>query len=158
MSKNYTYVVGYKDNLPYIVEWDFDGDKFSMCGQIGRGNRCHTAGQCIDEIANAFPLNTTIQDMREIWKRWHLNDMKAGSPQQRKHLESFPEDIWRDSHNSHYEWACDILEEADLLHDKNFIHNDEPYRYGSAWLKEEIPLEVAEKIRSWERYGAQKLG
>ena len=60
--------------------------------------------------------------------------MNAGTPRQTKYLESLGK-------YKSYEWACEELEKANLLHDKKFNYPNQKngYRYGSAWLYREIP-------------------
>jgi len=68
----------------------------------------------------------------EIWDRWHLNDMKAGTAKQEDYLRSltFPG-------GDHYTWTLQVLEDAGLNPDP-----EDGYRYGSAWPKEEVPESV----------------
>ena len=41
-----------------------------------------------------------------------------------------------------------MLEERGLLVDESFIHNGNPYKYGTAWLKEELPDSVVSFLAS----------
>jgi hypothetical protein len=43
---------------------------------------------------------------------------------------------------SHYEWALAKLTEAGLQPDASFERNGKPYRYGSAWLRRDVPEDV----------------
>lgn len=74
----------------------------------------------------------------DVWKRWHLNDMKAGTPAQQAELEKhkFP-----GYPLSYYTWACEVLEAASLQPDNG-------YSYGSKWLKEEVPETTIAFLRS----------
>ena len=40
-------------------------------------------GQCYDTIEDLFPGNKRVKRIVEIWKRWHLNDMRPGCEHQR---------------------------------------------------------------------------
>lgn len=79
-----------------------------------------------------------LKQFFEVWKRWHLNDMKAGTPEQEAELKThtFP-----DYPVSHYDWASQVLKDAGLN-----PHNG--YMYGSSWLKEEVPAEVIKFLES----------
>jgi hypothetical protein len=88
-------------------------------------------GQIHDEVKEIIPAR-----LYEIWKRWHLNDMRAGTFVQ--------EEILRQAKVSgiefnDYDDACNYLERFDAL-------LDEGYKYGSKWLKEELPQQVIDYI------------
>lgn len=51
-----------------------DGGKLSMVGHVNGGG-----GQCQDQIK---PANAAQKELIEIWDRWHLNDLKAGTARQ----------------------------------------------------------------------------
>ncbi len=77
------------------------------------------------------------KQFRAVWKRWHLNDMKAGTPKQEEYLKDHPIENTAD----HYTRACEVLREAGL-------NPDNGYTYGSKWLREEVPEEVLEFLQS----------
>ncbi len=71
---------------------------------------------------------------RDVWRKWHLNDMKAGTPAQEAHLEALKASgVKPDS--DHYRWALAVLVEAGLQPDNG-------YSYGSKWLRQELPADV----------------
>ena len=75
--------------------------------------------------------------MKQAWQRWHLNDMRAGTPKQEEAVRK-----WRPTADDpSYQGACKMLESINLLIDGG-------YRYGTAWLKEEVPLDVLEWLFS----------
>lgn len=147
-------------NCKAVITWKLENGNFSMCAEIWnpRGTDCYTCGQCVDKVAAYFPENQTARRMVEIWERWHLNYMKAGTPRQeawlREHKDSFP-----GYPTMYYDWACIMLRSENALadHDIDFLQPDmqlpcdggEPYYYGAAWLKEEIPADVIAEIESW---------
>ena len=57
---------------------------FTVCGQIWNVGHTDivTGGQCVDNIYNKFKgqlkNRETYETIMALWKRWHLNDMKAG--------------------------------------------------------------------------------
>lgn len=115
---------GQKENL-VTLEWELKDGVFSMSGNVWNRTKTdiYCGGQIVDQIAKLFPHNKRVQEMFEVWNQWHLNDMQAGCEHQRK-----------------------------LGWDKNEINAPCPtcgYKYGSAWLKKEIPHEIIEKIESW---------
>lgn len=159
MSKEHKYYLGKCDaigggakrNEAYIT-WEFKDGKFSMCAEIWMASKRDIimGGQCVREVAAFFPEDEKAQRMVEIWERWHLNDLVAGSPAQMKWLRDNPLDPKEYAYPaSHYDVAGKKLEEAGLNPDPDYIHNEKPYKYGHAWLKEEIPADVAAEIESW---------
>lgn len=81
-----------------------------------------------------------VSKFREIWENWHLNDMQAGSPAQTKFLKENPVK----GGLKYYEKACDSLRAAGLQPDPGYLHNGKPYRYGSTWLRVEVPQDVVD--------------
>lgn len=109
-----------------------------------------------------------LAKLRDVWKRWHLNGMTAGSPAQEAWLRDNP--VTAVYPESHYEKAASAaLAAVGLNPDPNFFHPtksrdrviltggygvdarieriptfDVPYSYGHAWLYEEVPADVLE--------------
>lgn len=50
-----------------------DKPKFRACGDISHGG----CGQCINGIAELYPENALVQEIAELWRKYHLNDMHA---------------------------------------------------------------------------------
>lgn len=113
------------------------GNALGGCGQIDM----HMDQEYRSEI-NLAPGWTlrTVNRFLDIWRRWHLNDMVAGSPAQMEWLRSNP--VTATYPESHYEKVGSALAEAGLNPDPNHTHNGKPYKYGSAWLREEVPGNV----------------
>lgn len=55
------------------------GAEFSAQGS----GRAFGGGQCIDKIAEAHKDDPKVQEIAAIWSRWHLNGMRAGTPEQK---------------------------------------------------------------------------
>lgn len=135
------YKIG-KRNCEVTLEVELRKDKegrpvFSACGNLW--NNLHTdiiwGGQCIDDLANEFPSlrrNKLYMEILDLWKKHHLNDMNAGTPEQEEAVE------WYRKHNGSYDYTkvCDYLKEKGLY---EVDLNGEKYRYGSSWLYREIP-------------------
>ena len=90
-------------------------------------------GQCLDKIKELHPDNKLINEVHELWRKYHLNDLKAGTLKQEEYLISLGEYI-------NYDWACEELKKVGL-------YEDDGYRYGSAWLYREIPIEDLKRIK-----------
>lgn len=201
----------YKITRSVEIEWELENGRFSMTGAIW--NHSHTdwesGGQNLEEIAEMFPENAKVQRMVEIWRRWHLNDMRAGCEHQRnidttRKVEVVTYKLTREAHQMRRkaekeaqlaavegrianltdagkfligpDWFRDLHSAPDAdsplsgLYEVSkremkaigWITQDEHpegmlsrpcevcgYKYGSAWLKEEIPAEVIAEIESW---------
>jgi len=128
-----------------------NGDAWGACGQIDMHYR--TAEQR-DAITPAPGWDRDMLDhFFAVWEKWHLNDMQAGSPAQTAVLTAATVDgaePWRDDprwsaergYPDHYAWAKDLLKRENVDPDPAYLHDGEPYRYGSAWLTVPVPEEV----------------
>lgn len=128
------------------IEYELKDGRFSASGNIWMTSKRDilSGGQNLDEIGSLFPDHELVQRVVSIWKKWHLNDMHAGSPKQ----EEFLETLNLPNYN-HYENAKAKLKDAGLDPDESYIHNGKPYEYGSAWLYVELPMQVVQEIESW---------
>lgn len=138
--------VGHGPNGHVFVKIKFNDGKLSITGVEGPKRNGDCQGSCgqidlhdgeFDAYGPGFSAET-VERLRFLWRRWHLNDMQAGSPAQTAHLRALP------SEPQTYEKARDQLREHGLNPDPNYIHNGKPYSYGSAWLHEEVPEDVIE--------------
>ena len=87
------------------------------------------AGQCLDDLKK-YIHNETYNTIYMMWKKHHLNDMHAGTEAQEKALEEAGYTSWA---NNYYE-CCDYLKSIGL-------YEDNGYKFGTGWLKREIPQE-----------------
>lgn len=135
---------GFKLNLVEI-DVSFDGEKFSASGGIWNSRKRDyiTCGQILEEILSLFPDNQLVQRIVTVWRKYHLNDMTAGSPRQMAFLDQFDTSFT-------YEIACQKLTDAGLNPDEDFLIDDIPYTYGSRWLHTSIPDHIQSEILSWE--------
>lgn len=134
-----------KNNCEAYIIWALEDGSFSMQAEIWQPNKkdIYRGGQCVDAVAEYFPDNTTAQRMVEVWKRWHLNDMQAGSPSQRAWLEANPIAPKEYAYpKSHYDVVSAKLAEVGLNPDES------GYKYGHSWLKEELPADIVAEIQS----------
>ena len=133
------------------------GLALSICGSIWNHMRtdCISCGQNIDEIAKLFPDNKKVQRIKEIWERWHLNDMKAGCVHQREWK-------WEDKRIDPKELPDSNANKDEKGILASWVRSDEHpsgllgkpcpvcgYKHGTEWLFEQIPSEVIAEIKSW---------
>ena len=122
----------------------FGRPTFSVCGDIW--NTKHTdivcGGQCLDEIAK-YVHTPQFKFLYSMWKKYHLNDMKAGTPEQEEAIKQ-----WEEAGNKYdYKEACKYLESIGLYEVE--YHAPEfngMYKYGHAWLYKNIEPEDLDKI------------
>lgn len=110
----------------------------SISGGIwnSRQSDYETCGQCLDTIQKYLPKNGKIAKIVELWKGYHLNDMKAGTKKQTQYLNGLESEGWKYS----YSGACYKLKAANL-------YMDNGYKYGSKWLYKPIPKNVLAEIK-----------
>ncbi len=70
---------------------EYKNGELSICGVVGplsNGGCRGSAGQCREEIAAGTPAEGWDEEMlkkfSDIWKRWHLNDLRAACEHQRE--------------------------------------------------------------------------
>lgn len=110
--------------------------RLSVMGGVRDGYRSDysACGQIVDDVAAVqdFAPGWTAQDVASlvaIWRRWHLNDMRAGCV----HV---PEPVREDSP---YGRRPDLTNTPACP--------ETGYRYGHAWLVEEPPADVLAEFR-----------
>lgn len=107
-----------------------NGDCVGSCGQI--------ENYLLEDVVKYMDGwdHDSVKKLQDIWKRWHLNDMRAGTPEQEDFIRE-----WMKSNRYDYTAACNALKEAGL-------YEIDGYKYGHGWLMEEIPYEVVEWLVS----------
>ncbi len=124
-----------------------DEGRFSVCGSLYEKNRskweCEYCGQCLDSLSELItdPLFTQIYF---LWKRYHLNDLHAGTPVQEYALEHSPIGSLLEADYKH---RCEYLKSIGL-------YEVSGYKYGHGWLTETIEphdLELIKSIATGER-------
>lgn len=106
-------------------------------------------GQCLDTIADTnLGKNKIFQEIYDLWQKYHLNDMHAGTPAQEKALrEAVAKRILPAS--SSYVKQVTYLKSIHLYVDESVLDsNGEGYRYGHSWLYEPISDEDILRIES----------
>lgn len=100
-------------------------------------------GQCLGELATFRKLrnNKTFKIIFEMWEKYHLNDMHAGTPEQENALKEAKE---KGLNSNNYTLACEYLKSVGLYEVK---HEGKPYKYGHSWLYSPIPADDLAKIK-----------
>lgn len=96
------------------------------------------AGQCLDKI---HLDDDTFKFIKKMWKKHHLNDTHAGTPEQEAAIAE-----WKAEGNAYdYNAVCDHLKNIGLY---EVMHEGKPYKYGHGWLYREIPEDDLAAIRA----------
>lgn len=103
-----------------------------------RGTGIVCGGQCLEKLVPFIP-DPAFQEIVRLWRRYHLNDMHAGTPEQEAEVKR-----WLDGRRYDYPAAHEHLREVGLL---TVEHNGKPYTYGTGWLYEPIPADDLAEIR-----------
>lgn len=132
--------VGRKINLA-TIEVRFDGKRFSACGNVWNSKQtdCISCGQNLDDLYSYLNNNGLFLKIYSLWKQYHLNDLMPGTPKQM----AFLSNIKKPSNAEFYTWECEQLKKVDLLFDNL---DGKPYKYGTAWLTNEIPNDIKDDI------------
>ena len=151
-------VIGYKRLQPVYCEIVYNNGRLSITGVVGpfKGGSCAgSCGQivdtleCIEDFDWSIDWNRGIIDkFTNIWKLWHLNDLKAGCEHQRVNK-------WEDRRINPKELPNSRANKDDRGILAVWVTQDEHkdgllskpcqvcgYKYGSAWLKVEVPEDV----------------
>lgn len=135
-------------NVSLFIKIKWDGRRLSITGVEGptaSGNAAGSCGQVVDSLGRIETLAPgwdmrKCRQLRDAWRRRHLNDMRAGTPTQeaairarRKQIDTAEGCRAFDDYRAH----CAYLESIGLL-------VDDGYKYGSSWLVEEVPADVLE--------------
>ena len=124
--------------------------RFSCCGAVW--DRRHSdwiaGGQCLDEMFRHEEMKPW-SEIHALWQKHHCNDLHAGTPKQEKAVEAWSRRREKQGKRYDYGEACGMLKRKGLYEDKDYLYDGKPYKYGHAWLKEDIPEADLEKIRKW---------
>lgn len=146
--------VGWKHPVDVFVTIRFKEGRLSISGVEGPMSNGDCRGSCgqinmheWDIVSYGQGWNQgVVTRLRQVWSDWHLNDMQVGSPAQMEFLKEHKNE-WDRSKEEHYNWAKRVLAEVGLQPDPNYIHKGEPYSYGSAWLRKEVPEDVLQWLK-----------
>lgn len=106
----------------------------SIVGEI----KGYSSGQCCKEMEKyAVQKRQNFDEIIEVWKRYHLNDMRAGTPKQEQAVREYCK-----NNEYNYNKVREYLNSIGLIVDNG-------YTYGTNWLYEEIPQHILDKIFKW---------
>ena len=135
--------------------------ELAICGNVW--NHIETDlvqfGQMYDAMLDYFPHSPLVAEIVKVWKRWHLNGLKAGTRTQAKAIDAYKRNntLWRYDYGE----ACDILKDQGLYEDTSklgrlerianrLLKQGKGYKYGHAWLVEPLPEKIIEQVKSWQ--------
>lgn len=109
----------------------------SFIGEFYVHSISNSAGQNYDDLLNNFGSDSSVKEIVELWKRWHMNGLNAGTRRQKEFLNQYFSE-----HNVDYSYdkACSVLRLNDL-------YEDHGYKYGHSWLVEIVPSDVIDRIK-----------
>lgn len=116
-----------------------DPHRVSIVGFVTYRGKEDTWGQCQDTIADLYPRHPRIQRFCKMWDRWHLNDTRAGCEHQEARYRRDPAE--RPTYANDYTGTT-----GDTL---SGPCAECGYRYGTAWLHEELPEDAIRFFANW---------
>lgn len=146
-----------------------NGDAIGSCGQIHGGyahrnsadnDQRYTKPITPDQIAFAPRWTPELWlDLLDIWERWHLNDMRAGCEHQRAEgWDKRPIDPTKPTTAYGKHFPGQSTASWNMLtwisrseHPQGLLSEPCPvcgYKYGTRWLREELPDEVVEFVKA----------
>ena len=124
--------------------------ELAIVGQVW--NSTHTdivmGGQCLDSM-KPYIHSDLFNEVYELWAKYHLNGMHAGTPEQEAAIKAREERIGR---QLTYDEQCELLKEAHLYEVEytgpavGRMYDHEPYVYGHAWLIQDLPDDVIRRV------------
>jgi hypothetical protein len=117
---------------------------FSATAQLRKSKSWVEEGQCIDHAAELIK-NPILDEINELWKLYHLNDMHPGTREQEAALdEGVAKGLLPGRNADYYTQHCDYLKSVGLY---EVDYGGAPYKYGHGWLLWTIPDEDIQKIQ-----------
>lgn len=155
------------------LELKLNNGNFSASADLWNSNRSDIlmGGQCFDDLLNDYPElkdNDVFMETYDLWSKYHLNDMHAGTPEQEEAIEEWIKEWKAQGNEYNYKSACEYLKSIglyevpvstiDLETNPQFKDAEEGamYEYGHSWLKEKIPEHDVERIESLIKKGVVK--
>lgn len=105
-------------------------------------------GQCLESM-KPYIHSALFNEIYELWSKYHLNGMHAGTPEQEAAIKAREERIGR---HLTYDESCELLKEAHLYEVEytgpsvGRMYDHEPYVYGHAWLIQDLPDDVVKRV------------
>lgn len=143
-------------NKPTAIDWETlkpvnNVPELSMSGNIWNSKHSDivSGGQNLDEIQKLFPDNKELKRLIDIWRKYHLNDLHAGTKKQSEALEKWKKEKQIKSYD--YDLAVAHLKSIGLYEDKG-------YKYGNGWLYQPLPESVITEIKELSADKKMDLG
>ena len=130
------------------VEWKENNHGkmvFSVCGDVWNSTHtdCVCCGQCLDHILPYLRFNKKFKEIYRLWELYHLNDMNAGTREQKAALDEAKEKGILKKNGWNYDAECEYLKSIGLY---EVEYDGKPYKYGHGWIYYDIPQEDINKI------------
>lgn len=135
------------------IRWD--GTNLAIYGRTP-----HSNGQCPEDILKRNPKNNLVKQIVKLWRKYHLNDMNAGTPAQSKEL-ARRQKLENLDQMPDYDGQCRWLKEAGLYEVQlprntvasgglpaDVVSGRRGYQYGERWLFRPIPAKVKKEIEA----------
>jgi len=91
----------------------------------------------LNRYKKLFIPKPAILKILDIWDKWHLNDLHAGTKAQTAIIEKVK--AKQGGRQIDYDWCCGMLRQYNMYEDRG-------YKYGHGWLCEVLPQEVIKLI------------
>lgn len=114
----------------------------SCCVWNGSHTDCIMGGQCLDNVLPYMRGNALFKEIVELWKKHHLNDLNAGTPEQMQCIREHKDEI-----NEEDGW---YIKELNLLkkYGLDVVEwEGKDYKYGTAWIYRPIPETDLNRIK-----------
>ena len=141
---------GRTGKTPEYEEFTASGDIYNACG-----TNIVSCGQCLETIAEYID-DPVFMQILNLWRKYHLNGMHAGTPEQEAFVERYLADMKKADPNYRYDYTevKEALKAANLLtveytgKTTDRMYDHEPYTYGHGWVVNDLPESVLEEIKS----------
>ena len=135
---------------PEYEEFTASGDIYNACG-----TDVVCAGQCLETIAEYID-DPVFMQILNLWRKYHLNGMHAGTPEQEAFVERYLADMKAADPNHRYDYTevKEALKAANLLTVEytgkatGRMYDHEPYTYGHGWVVNDLPEPILKEIKS----------
>ncbi len=136
----------------YVIDCDGEYVGLDYHASIGSGRQervllTHSCGQITDELHDAFP------EIRDLLP-WHLNDMKAGAPDQMAALAAQKKiGPVRETYGTYIEYfeSVGLLEsqmDGEIFVVGTGLIPAKGYKYGSGWVCTPLPVDILAKLHA----------
>lgn len=132
---------------------EYKNGRLSISGVVGPLHSGNCLGSCGQIIMSWTPIvkyakgwtPSMVNRFLDVWDRWHLNDLQAGTPEQMDYVRNYRKNHARANY-SDYEELCSALKTAGLY---EVIRADGAlYKYGHGWIFEPVPADVLQFLDS----------